>query len=439
MKNQRKYLIKKCAAALIGFITGFSHANPSEAARLSSGPKQLPIKLERKTQYVPITGNRLACMDQFDRDFTRLMKRWDIPGASVAIMRKGKLVYARGFGYADLSTGKKVEPASLFRVGSVSKIITAVATLKLVEEGKLSLDEKAVPLLQVPIDPRYAHHRDSRLDKITIRHLLQCSAGWDRSNCGDPMFAPFAQLAATEYSPTLRPTALSIIRYQFNRPLSFEPGTRFCYSNLAYSILGEIISKTSGKKYSKFVQEDLLPPMGINKIVPGNTLRKATNEVSYYGFPGEELAPSILPNLIGCVPKEYGGDFYLEALTADCGWVASSVDIARFVDTVFGDSPTNKQPLSNRMRKRMLTRPSIPEWNGMDSYFAMGWEVESAKLHHVKKEGCLPGSTAVVFHRPDGTSISLSMNSRPQLANIMQEETYALVEQAWKAISRTPH
>ncbi len=79
---------------------------------------------------------------QVEKTISSFMHKWSIAGASVAVCQDGKLVYARGFGYADTVTGEEIQPYSKFRVASISKLITAVAVMKLVEEGRLSLNDK---------------------------------------------------------------------------------------------------------------------------------------------------------------------------------------------------------------------------------------------------------------------------------------------------------
>ena len=90
------------------------------------------------------TGQFVPGLESYDRIVARIMRDHDIPGAAVAVVRYGRLVYARGFGVADRESGTPVQPDSLFRIASLSKPITAVAVLKLVEDGRLELDTRGV-------------------------------------------------------------------------------------------------------------------------------------------------------------------------------------------------------------------------------------------------------------------------------------------------------
>ena len=130
---------------------------------------------------IPISGTPVPGMEAADEAFTKFMKRHAIPGGSAAIMKDGKLIYARGFGFADRDAKKPVQPDTLFRIASISKPITSLVIARLVEEGKLRYDQKAIPWLGYPTPDYEGAKRDPRLDSITIRQLLQHSGGWDRS------------------------------------------------------------------------------------------------------------------------------------------------------------------------------------------------------------------------------------------------------------------
>ena len=106
----------------------------------------------------------------------------------LAVAKDGRLVYARGFGYADVERHEPVQPDSLFRIASISKPITAAAVLQLADAGRIDLDAQVFDLL--PNRPHLAagQHVDERLQRVTIRQLLQHRGGWDSGRSLDPMF-----------------------------------------------------------------------------------------------------------------------------------------------------------------------------------------------------------------------------------------------------------
>jgi len=145
--------------------------------------------------YAEPTGSALPGLGAYDEFMLALIKKWDVPGAGLAVAHKDKLLLVRGYGLASKERAVPVEPTSLFRLASLSKTITAVTVLQLVQEGRLKLDDKVLPLLG-EIGPRADRIADSRVHDITVRHLLQHSGGFDRDRSGDAVFLPGAAAAA---------------------------------------------------------------------------------------------------------------------------------------------------------------------------------------------------------------------------------------------------
>ena len=118
-------------------------------------------------------------MSGFDGLMSQLLEKWRIPGGALAIAMDGRLVLARGYGWANVEEQELVQPDSLFRLASISKPVTAVAVLKLVDEGSLDLDGQVFPLLE-DLKPPPDARKDPRLGDVTTVQLLQHSGGWDR-------------------------------------------------------------------------------------------------------------------------------------------------------------------------------------------------------------------------------------------------------------------
>lgn len=144
----------------------------------------------------PTAGDEVAQFAAVDAWMQEFMQSKKIPGGSLAIAIDGEIKLARGYGYADREQESPVQPDSLFRIASISKPITAVAVLKLVDVGKLKLDDKIVELLKLSPHPGPLPQgaRESRGDydpwwnEVTLHHLLTHTGGWDRNRSGDPMF-----------------------------------------------------------------------------------------------------------------------------------------------------------------------------------------------------------------------------------------------------------
>jgi len=202
----------------------------------------------------PITGLSAPSLEPYDRVMQRLMERYHIPGGALAVAKDGRLVLSRGYGWADLQAKEPVQPGSLFRLASLTKPITAAAVLHLGEGLVLRgvypnlnvfLSQKAFQIVQ--IRPYGGQIADPRLERITLRDLLQHSGGWHRGWAGDPMFRPTLSDIARAMQ---RPETLSsqeLIGFMMGRPLQFAPGSRSAYSNLGYAVLGQVIEQLSGQ------------------------------------------------------------------------------------------------------------------------------------------------------------------------------------------------
>jgi len=206
----------------------------------------------------PIKGEALPGLKSFDKAIVNFIEKYRIPGGSLAVSFQGKLILAKGYGYADFSapTRVPVNPKNRFRLASLSKPLTAAAIMSLIEGEKLSLNSKILPLLR---ENPAQKTRDKRFGKITIQSLLEHRGGFDRDVRNDPMFSE-------------KPPCPGDLDSFFSGELDFTPGEKFSYSNLGYCLLGRIIEKVSGKSYETFMRDRILRPVGADRM--GNYFRQ---------------------------------------------------------------------------------------------------------------------------------------------------------------------
>jgi CubicO group peptidase (beta-lactamase class C family) len=269
-------------------------------------------------------------IDSFLLDF---MKKNEIIGSSLAITKNGKLVYSKGFGYANNETKDTVTTRNLFRIASVSKLITAVAIMKLVEDQKLEINDHVFGPKGILNDSMYLNYKDKRIEQITIHELLNHTAGWNGKK-SDPVFNTLYVARVMNVEP---PASIPvIIEYALNENLDFSPGRTYSYSNLGYCVLGEIIKKISGMEYEDYVQFAILHPLGIYDIHIGKSFysEKYSNEVRYYDLSGDTRVWAFNGS-DSLVPAEYGGNC-IELIGAAGGWVASSTELARLMVAIDG-------------------------------------------------------------------------------------------------------
>lgn len=393
-RQSRRAFLKRFGASVIGLSVGSGFSSPS--------------LLGLTAQRMPITGPSVPGMESFDRVMPKLMREWGVPGGAVAVVKDERLVMARGYGLADQAQNSNVQPNALFRIASVSKPITSITVLRLVEAGRLSLDAKAFDILN-HLKPS-GGVRDERVNDITVRMLLQHSGGWNIDELGyDPMFESTRIAEAEGTEPPA--DAETIIRFMLKQQLNFTPGSDYAYSNFGYSVLGRVIEEVTGQSYESYVAESVLAPIGISRMQIGHTREseRADGEVHYHG---SDLVNSVFPNG-GLVSRPYGG-FYLEAMDAHGGWIGSSIDLMRFMTHVDGrDSIADI--LEEGTLRTMTARPQVPHWQGKDFYYALGWTVrpQSENWWHT---GSLPGTSSILVRtgqRDRKLSWAALFNSRP--------------------------
>lgn len=373
------------------------------------------------------TGKTESHMAPFDELFTKIIDEYQVPGGAVAVSKNGRLVYSRGFGYADVESKTAVEPVSRFRIASISKPITAVAILQLVEQGKLGLEERVFD--QLKDDPNQVPYGtpDPRLAQITIRQLLQHTGGWDRDVSFDPMFRPIE--IARELNTEPPAGQAQVIRYMRGKPLDFQPGERYAYSNFGYCLLGRLIERVSGEPYETYVKEHVLKPLGITRMQLGRTLaeHRAEGEVTYYA-PDDKRGPAVVGKNLGeDVPLPYG-TWNLEAMDSHGGWIASAVDLVRFACAF--DDPDHCPILKSESVAEMFARPAgAPGYDSEQKpksvYYGLGWFVRTKVRAEGDKEistlgdkfaqwhtGSLDGTSTILVRRHDGLCWAVLFNTR---------------------------
>ncbi|MBM84251.1 MAG: D-aminoacylase [Planctomycetaceae bacterium] len=365
--------------------------------------------------HVVSTGTHDERLSSFDRMMRAFIKEHRVPGAALAVTDHGKLVFAKGYGYADIASREKVTATSLFRIASISKPVTSVAILQLVEAGKLKLDDNVFDVLDYNAEIKKIGDKfDRRQRKITIRHCLEHRGGWDRAISFDGMFQ------SVRFAKDLNVPAPAgphdVIRAMLRQPLDFDPGERYAYSNYGYCLLGRVIEKLTSASYEKHVKKSVLQPLGIQSMRIGKThlSGRAPGEVRYYhGYRG----PSVFQaNLGEQVPWQYGA-WYLEAMDSHGAWIASAVDLARFA-TAF-DNPETCKVLSKQSISKMYTRPPglagyDDEGKAKDVFYSLGWInrlLENGKVNHWHT-GSLNGTATILIRRHDGRNFIALFNTR---------------------------
>lgn len=387
-----------------------------------------------------ITGDAQPSLAAFDAMLTDFVKTHAAPGAALAITHQSRLVYARGFGLAEVETKRPVQPNSIFRIASISKPLTAVAMLQLVEQGKVSLSDKAFDILPHLL-PK-SGPADARLKDITVQHLLQHTAGWDRAVSFDPIVR--AVEISKEFNVLLPVGPEYVIRYMTARMLDFAPGARYAYANVDYLILGRLIEHFSGQTYVDYVQEHLLQPLGISKMRLGRAARGelVDGEVCYYDSE-HRSGPAICGRDLGQqVPEVYGAENF-EAYEAHGGWIASAVDLVRFASAF--DHPEKSPLLKPETIALMTKRPEGEaglETDGKprDVFYGCGWSVRTVEGgQNVWHNGLIPGTSTILLRRFDGLNMAVLFNTDHNAKKqVLSREVDPLLHQTVRMVKDWP-
>lgn len=384
------------------------------------------------TEKLTRTGRCLDGMDCVDQTVMEFMRKWKIPGGAVGIVKDGRLVHARGYGYSDVERKESVAPDAMFRIASISKPLTAVTILRLVEQGKLRLDDMVLKYLgdikplvdgepiDKPADPRFA--------KITIRQCLQHTGGFDRGASFDPMFQP-EPLAKMIEGPA---DAQTVIRFMLGRPLDFSPGEKYVYSNFGYCMLGRVIERVTGMPYEEAVRTIVLEPAGAQRARVGKTrLRdRAEGEVCYYNHGAEKPCHSLFSDVKGKVGRPYGS-FYIEPMDSHGAWISSTVDLLRFTTAVDGARGT---ALLKPDTLKQMVEDRVTRTGKQNQFYGLGWAIIPVgdDKHNWQHSGSLPGTATTLVRAHNGLAWTALFNARPRSGQFFTD----LDSMMWKAVGK---
>src|SRR5262245_11568873 len=340
----------------------------------------------------PITGEAFPGLEAFDQAMLSILVENYLPGGTLAVAYRGRLVLAKGYGVArkGFMNSEPMQPKIRLRIASLSKPITGVAVMLLVEGDQLKLDEPVLKLLGDSA-PALKDIKDARVARITVRQLLEHRGGWHRIESQDPMF---------ELAP-LCPSRVK--RFLETTTLDFTPGERYAYSNVGYCILGRIIEKSSGKPYGNFVKDAILSPLGINSFELATRAGSLPNEGEYFRS-SEPGARTTSP---------YGG-FPIEAMDSHGGWVTTATDYLRFLNAL--DGTRKSALLPPKAFAELIARPDAADVASKPTYYAKGLNIRPVGVTSVNiwHAGSLPGTLSFSAKLASGWSYVAIFNKRTE-------------------------
>jgi len=264
----------------------------------------------------------------------------DVPGAAVGIIKDGKFIFKKGYGLANLETGRKANEYTNYRLASVSKQFTTMCIMILKEKGKISYDDR---LTDVFTDfPKYG-------DKITIRNLLQHTSG----------LIDYESLIPDDQTEQVKDKdVLEMMKTQDST--YFEPGTKFKYSNSGYVLLAMIVEKISGKRFAKFLDENIFSPLYMYNTVPYEKgISTVTNRA--FGYTKTDT---------GFVKSDQS---VTSAVLGDGGIYTSLVDYFKWDQALYSDVLVTQKTL-----EEAFTPGKLKDGTKIETGYGFGWFTETA-------------------------------------------------------------
>jgi CubicO group peptidase (beta-lactamase class C family) len=280
---------------------------------------------------IPVTGRDAPGVNLFDEVMLNAMKRIGCSAATMAVADHGTMVYSRGYGWMDKEKKTPLQPDAMIGIASCEKPVTAAAIKQLAREGRLDLDAGLFALMKVT--PR-GPVKDERVNKITIRHLLEHKAGWGP----DPVSGVAAALRKSGVAdPIPIESLLSLIMTQ---PLKNEPGTVSEYCNFGYETLRYVLEKFSGRRTSDYFRNILFKPNSVTGFYgAGLPLHKSAPPLVWNaesGGPISASAPALLKFMhsywLTGEPRDSGNPLWvmygsLDGSTAIMVWRPDGIDL----------------------------------------------------------------------------------------------------------------
>lgn len=298
------------------------------------------------------------------------------PGLAVAVARDGKIVFQKAYGKADVEMGVDATPETVYRIGSLAKQFTASAVMRLVEQGRISLDDEMTEHLTD--FPTQGH-------TITIRHLLNHTSGIKNyTGIG-------RHLLNRDFRHDMDYQEMVALVGEI--PFDFGPGEKWSYNNTAYWLLGEIVARVSGMPYDRYIEQEVLRPLGLEHTFVADHHEIVPNRAKGYQYREGELtnAPFISMHVPGA-----GG-----ALSSTVG------DLVRWSHLLH-----NGQVVSPESYELMTTPTKFGD--GKTHPYGFGLEIrESLGRRAISHGGGIFGFTAFLIHYPEeNLSIAVLANDR---------------------------
>jgi D-alanyl-D-alanine carboxypeptidase len=346
-------------------------------AQLQAQPASLPHEPDRAA---PTAHTDLRSIDEYIQN---AMRKHHVPGTSVAVVRRGEVVLAKGYGQANVELSVPATEDTVYQLASVTKTFTATAIMLLVQEGKLTLDDKVT---------KHLSDLPNAWDPVTVRHLLNHTSGIKSYTSVKNFF----KTVRKDYAQR------EILGLVAKEPLEFAPGEKWNYSNSGYFLLGMLIEKVTGKTYGEFLDERIFRPLRMTHTRINDLHAIIPNRAQGYTWNGKELR---------------NGEYTSPSQPFSAGMLVSSVS-----DMLKWDAALDSESLITKtILERMWT--TTPLGKGEPAGYGFGWQVGKVNGHRrVSHGGGIPGfSTDISRFVDDKLTVIVLANSDQGNAGILAQ------------------
>ncbi len=332
LSNHRRTLLAACAALLVPAAVAVCRAEAPAAPKLDE--------------------SKLAAISQRMAEF---VEKKEVAGAVTLVVTPGKVAHLKAVGSADVAKGTAMKTDAIFWIASMTKPVTATAIMMLQDEGKLSVDDPAVKYL-----PEFAQLKmkdgSAPPEPITLRHLMTHTAG-----------LPENSREETRAAKTLQDLVVAFTR----KPMNFEPGAKWAYSQTAINSLGRIVEVASGKDLETFFQERLFVPLGMTDTTFYPTKQQQPRIATAYKAENGALSPTEVSLFAGRDLAERN-----RVPHANGGLYSTAADYGRFIQMILNDgSLDGKQYVTPQSVKLMTSAQTVDLKTGFTpgNAWGLGW------------------------------------------------------------------
>jgi len=315
---------------------------------------------------------------QFQTAIAKFMSASKAPGVSVAVVENGEMVWSAGFGKADVEDKVAATPETLYRLGSISKSLTAVGAMQLWEAGKLDLDAAV---------QKYCPAFPQKREPITTRELLGHLGGIRHYNHGPDDLE-------TQNTRHFDDPIAGGLQFFAKDPLVEKPGTKFHYSTQGYTLVGCVMEGASGEKYVAYMREHVIVPAGMTETQPDDRTVNIPNRTHFYSK--DKFGSVIKAKPLDSSYKIPGG-----------GWLSSADDMARFEIAMLDDR------LVKRSTRDIMWAPQKTS-DGKETKYGYGYGIgQTAGVPDVGHSGGQQGTSTMFMIAPnqrDGVVVLVNMD-----------------------------